>query len=220
MQLHYLAPRGGAPERELPPRSDLPAAGAADSGAEPRAADAPVFAGTSDPHGGVEPGRRSGAVSPAGGGGRRGTRTWLGLFVVGLASLSLLGQGEDCRVDPRFVSPGSTLQTYWDALRRGDAEVAWECLIEGRHDLPLPGSLWFLPPTDTLLLDNVRSLPVTSGRVVVSYDVLYTPRGIAEIRSFRTGDELVRERGAWRIARPLGEASMPEWEPIPLPVDI
>lgn len=215
MQLHYLAPSGGAPERELPPRTtgEPPTGDTAGGGLA-------HFPGTSDPGAGVEPGRRSGAVNPAGGGGRRGTRTWLGLFVVGLASLSLLGQGENCRVDPRFVSPGSTLQTYWDALRRGDAEVAWECLIEGRHDMPLPGSLWFLPPTDTLLLDNVRALPVTSGRVVVSYDVLYTPRGIAEIRSFRTGDELVRERGAWRIARPVGEASMPEWEPIPLPVDI
>lgn len=135
-------------------------------------------------------------------------------------SLSLLGQGERSRVDHRFISPSATLTTYWSALRAGDASEAWECMIEGRHDLPRPGMLWFLPPTDELTLEEFRSLPVTGGRVLVSYEVRYRPTGTGDVRSFRTADEMVRTRGQWRIARPIGEASMPEWQPIPRPVDI
>jgi hypothetical protein len=139
---------------------------------------------------------------------------------VALASLALLGQGERCHVDVRFISPSATLATFWEAMRVGDAEAVWECFVEGRDDLPLPGQLWFLPPTDRITLDGFRSLPVTGGRVLVSYEVRYVPRGLGEERGFRTGDELVRTRGLWRIARPLGQASMPEWEPTPRPVDI
>ncbi|HYM81419.1 MAG TPA: hypothetical protein VEY91_08410 [Candidatus Limnocylindria bacterium] len=131
-----------------------------------------------------------------------------------------MGQGERCHVDPRFTSPSATLHTYWEALRMGDAESAWECFSEGRHDLPVPGMLWFLPPTEDLTLTDFRSLPVTGGRIMVSYEVHYRPKGSTEARSFRMGDELVRARGEWRIARPLGEASMPQWEPTSEPVDI
>lgn len=56
--------------------------------------------------------------------------------------------------------------------------------------------------------------------MLVSYEVRYVPQGLDQERSFRTGDELVRLRGQWRIARPLGQASMPEWEPTPRPFDI
>jgi hypothetical protein len=141
------------------------------------------------------------------------------LLVVAVACLSLLGQGERCRVDPRFATPSMTLATYWEALRTGDAEGVWQCFVEGRDDLPLPGMLWFLPPIDSLRLDAFRSLPVAGGRMMVSYDVRYIPRGEVVERRFRTGDELVRMRGEWRIARPIGEASMPEWQPGPEPVD-
>jgi len=143
-----------------------------------------------------------------------------GLLVVACASVTLLGQGERSRVDPRFISPSATLKTYWTAMRAGDVASAWECLIEGRHDLPLPGMLWFLPPTDDLTLDAFHSLPVTSGRILVSYEVRYRPSGSSEERHFRTADELVRMRGEWRIARPIGEASMPAPEPNSRPVDI
>jgi hypothetical protein len=149
---------------------------------------------------------------------RVGGRTWV---LVAVVTLSLLGQGERCRVDPRFASPGATLATFWAALRADQAENAWECMVEGRHDLPLPGMLWFLPPTQGLWLDDFRSLPVTSGRVLVSYDVHYRPLGMTTEHSFRTGSELVRIRGAWRILRPIGEASMPEWwRPVPRSFDI
>lgn len=145
-----------------------------------------------------------------------GIRGWLLVLV---AALSLLGQGERFRVDERFLTPSSVLVTYWTALQSGDTDGAYECFVEGRNDLPMPGALWFLPPTDDLWLEGFRSLPVTSGRVLVSYEVHYRARGNREERKFRTGNELVRVRGEWRIAGPLGEATMPEWHSTPGPVD-
>ncbi|HEY3217077.1 MAG TPA: hypothetical protein VGK93_11355 [Candidatus Eisenbacteria bacterium] len=117
------------------------------------------------------------------------------------------------------MSPSATLRTYWEAMRTGDAEGVWECFVEGRHDLPFPGMLWSLPPMRELNLDEFRSLPVSGGRVMVSYEVRYVPDGLSEVRSFRTADELVRLRGHWRIAQPLGEVNMPGGEPAPRPVD-
>jgi len=143
----------------------------------------------------------------------------LGVMGLLLACLGLLGQGERCVVDARFRSPDATLRTYWEALRRGDAELVWACYTEGRTDLPVPGQLWFLPPTERLEIAGVRTLPVEPNRVMVTYEVQYVPRGLSELRSFRTGDELVRVRGEWRISRPIGEVSMPDPEPIPRPVD-
>lgn len=139
--------------------------------------------------------------------------------LVVLAALSLLGQGERCRLDPRFRSPSTALLSYWGALEQGDEDRVLECYAEVRDDLPMPGALWFLPPTDELWLDGFRSLPVTAGRVMVTYEVHYRPSGSGEERMFQTGSELVRVRGEWRIARPIGEASMPEWKPVPGPVD-
>lgn len=146
-----------------------------------------------------------------------GFRSWL---FVAVTCLSLLGQGERFRLDERFRSPSATLVSYWTALQAGDTDGAYECFIEGRNDLPMPGALWFLPPTDDLWLEGFRSLPVTAGRVLVSYEVHYRARGDREERQFRTGNELVRVRGEWRIAGPLGEASMPQWHSTPAPVDI
>jgi len=145
---------------------------------------------------------------------------WRALAIVAAASLSLVGQGERYQVDPRFRSPSATLNTYWRALQSGDAEAVWECYADLRDPMPMPGMLWFLPATDELTLEAFRSLPVTAGRVMVTYDVRFKPRASMEERSFRTGDELVRERGEWRISRAVGEASMPDWESTPGPVDI
>lgn len=142
------------------------------------------------------------------------------VVLVLFASLSLLGQGERCRVDTRFSSPSATLETFWNAMAAGNAEDVWECFVEGRYDLPVPGMLWFLPPTERIGLSEFRSLPVASGRVLVTYEVRFVPSGSAEERSFRTGDELVRIRGQWRIARPIGQASMPEIRLPPRTVDI
>ena len=145
---------------------------------------------------------------------------WRGVLVIVFASLTLLGQGERTRVDPRFRSPSSALLTYWEALRVGDADAVHDCFIADRGDLPMPGSLWFMPPTDDLWLAKFHLLPVTRGRVMVRYEVHFRPRGSRDERMFESGTELVRSRGEWRIAQPLGEASMPEWKPEPSPVDI
>lgn len=145
---------------------------------------------------------------------------WLHALGVLLLALSLLGQGERYRIDPRFRTPSATLQTYWEALREGDAFEAWECFVEGRHELPEPGMLWFLPPTEDLWLTDYRSLPVSAGRVMVTYDVHYRRAAGGDEHLFRSGSELVRIRGEWRIAQPIGEANMPEWKPVPSPVDI
>jgi hypothetical protein len=146
---------------------------------------------------------------------------WRGVLVIVVASLSLLGQGERSRVDPRFRTPSSALLTYWEALREGDADAVQDCFITtGRRDLPMPGALWFMPPTDDLWLTAFRSLPVTGGRVMVRYEVHYRPRGTKDERMFESGSELVRTRGEWRITQPLGEVSMPEWKPESAPVDI
>ena len=141
------------------------------------------------------------------------------LVMVIVLALALLGQGERFRLDPRFRSPSSTLLTFWGALSEGNSEAALDCYAEMRDDLPMPGALWFLPPTDELWLDGFRSLPVTAGRVMVTYEVHYRPTGAGEERMFQTGSELVRQGGEWRIAKPIGEASMPEWKPVPGPVD-
>jgi hypothetical protein len=145
---------------------------------------------------------------------------WRNALLALLASLTLLGQGERAHVDPRFRSPSTTLLTYWEALREGDADAATECFLTARNDQPMPGAIWFLPPTDELWLESFKSLPVTAGRVMVRYEVHYKPRGVGEERMFETGSELLRWHGEWRIAQPLGQASMPEWKPESLPVDM
>jgi hypothetical protein len=137
-----------------------------------------------------------------------------------VATLALLGQGERFRLDPRFLTPSATLQTYWTALERGDAEEVWECFVDTREDLPLPGMLWFLPPVDYLALADFRSLPVSRGRVLVSYEVRYMPRGATGISAFRSGDELVRIGGEWRIAHPVSVSDLPKLELPPRAIDI
>jgi hypothetical protein len=142
------------------------------------------------------------------------------LTLVGIVAFALLGQGERCLVDARFSSPSATLATYWSALRDGDAATAGECVLEGTEGQPAPGMLWFMPPTREVRLEDFRSLPVTAGRLYVTYEVRFRPLGAIEEQSFETGHELVRLRSGWRIARGLGTASLPEWHSIPRTVDI
>lgn len=171
----------------------------------------PGVSGSSDPGDGAR--AETGRVRTA----RPGPWAW---FACALAAFGLLGQGEDCRVDPRFNSPSATLATYWTALRDNDLTTVYDCFTEGRHDMPFDGMLWFLPQGADLDLTEFRSLPVTGGRVMVSYEVHYRAPGAARAQSFQTGNELVRQRGEWLIARPLGEASMPEWHAVESPVQI
>jgi hypothetical protein len=141
------------------------------------------------------------------------------LALVGLAAFTLLGQGERCLVDARFRTPSATLATYWSALRDGDAATAGECMVEGAEGQPFPGMLWFMPPTRDVRLVEFRSLPVSAGRLYVSYEVRFRPLGAIEEQRFETGHELVRLHGGWRIARGLGTASLPQWRSIPRAVD-
>jgi len=136
-----------------------------------------------------------------------------GLMVVCLC-FALLGQGQRCDVDPRFASPTATLQTYWEALRAGDAETASMCIDEGSYTGPYPGSVWFMPESRDLRLESVHALPVRPGRVLVNYEVHYFALGASEEFSFSTGSHLVRVRGEWRIVPPFGDVSVQELRPI------
>ena len=121
----------------------------------------------------------------------RRIRAWQ-FAVLGLAAFALLGQGERCQVDPRFGTPSATLTTYWSALRDGDSETVAECVLDDAQGQPFPGMLWFMPPTRELRLGEFRSLPVSSGRLYVTYEVRFRPLGALEEQRFETGHELVR----------------------------
>ena len=197
MRLELLGP---VPYREL--GTPRPASGVEDP--------SPVSAG----------GEREVALAAVAAPAREGTRLgWRGWFAVLTVACTLLGQGERCRVERTYRSPATTIQAYWEALRGGDADAAWACFAEGRPDVPMPGAVWFLPSTDDLWLTGYRALPVAPSRTMVSYEVHYRDRWSGEERMFRFGNELVRRRGEWHIAKPIGEASMPEWKPKDRPVD-
>ena len=213
MQLHDLA-RYGAAARTAVATPELPVA---QGPFDPPDLDATEHvSGTPEPTSGVSGADRPAVAEPA----RSFPRSLRRLAAVAAASLVLLGQGERCKVDPRFASPSATLRTYWQALYNGDAETAWSCFVEVRPELPLPGEVWFLPPSDSLKLADFRALPVTNGRVLVRYQVEYVPHGVPEVRSFPSAEEVVRLHGEWRIARRVGEASYPDWTPTSRPVDI
>ena len=154
---------------------------------------------SAEPASSAPPGERAGALS------------WLLLLML---CFSVLGQGERFAVDPRFHSPSSTLQTFWQALRSDDAETASLCLEDGGYTGPFPGAVWFLPPTRDLRLESIHTLPVRRGCVMVNYEVHYLAVGVVEELSFQTENQLVQVRGEWRISPPLGNVSLPEWRPI------
>ncbi len=138
-------------------------------------------------------------------------------MLFGVLLLAVLGQGERFHLDQRFRTVDATLVTYWEALRANDAGAAWQCMAN-EVAMPYPGMLWFLPPSDELRIADLHALPVERGRMVVSYEVRYRPRGSSVELSFHTSSELVRLRGEWRIAHPIDAASVPEWRPLPGPV--
>jgi hypothetical protein len=131
----------------------------------------------------------------------------------------LLGQGERCVVDPRFRTPSATLVTYWSALRDGDSRTVYETVVQGAEGQPFPGMLWFLPPTREVRLTSFRSLPVTAGRLYVTYEVRFRPIGALEEQRFQTGHELIRRHGEWHIVRGLGADCLPQWRSYPRAVD-
>ena len=142
------------------------------------------------------------------------------LAAIVLGALSLMGQGERYRIDPRFVSPTRAIASFWEALRHDDEAGAAQCMVEGPHDLPYPGMLWFLPPTTELRIGEFHSMPVENGHVLITYVVRYRPVGLPAEQAFVTGCEMIRQRGEWRIVKPMGEVNMPDWKPLPRSVDI
>jgi len=146
--------------------------------------------------------------------------SWRGAWAIVACALALLGQGEVYRIDAQLRTPERTISSFWRALRRDDEVGAARCMVEGEHKLPFPGMLWFLPPTSDFRLSNFNLVPMEGGHALVTYVVRYTPVGVPSEQAFVTSFEMVRQRGEWRIVRPVGEASMPEWKPIPRAVDI
>ncbi len=150
---------------------------------------------------------------------RRPVPGWLWCCVA-LLSLTLLGQGERAHVDLRFATPGTALNTYWEALRANDELTLAECMLDPDEELPFPGMLWFMPPTERVRLSAFHTLGMTGGRVVITYEVRFRPTGTGGDLSFQTSNELVRRHGEWRIVRGIGSASIPEWRAIPRSIDI
>jgi hypothetical protein len=142
--------------------------------------------------------------------------------VFGLLALcfGILGQGERFEVDSRFMTPSSTLNTYWESLERGDVEAVAECFDDPYEALPFPGMLWFLPPVDSIELRGMEVVEAERGRMVTAYEVRFQPTGYPEEQAFVTTTELVRVGQEWKIVAPTGEASMPTWKPYPRAVDI
>src|SRR5262245_20149449 len=74
----------------------------------------PEVSGTTDGSPGVIGLDRMGDAGSVAPGLPMGARlTWRGALMIGLAALSLTGQGERFRVDPRFATPSATISTYW-----------------------------------------------------------------------------------------------------------
>ena len=137
---------------------------------------------------------------------RRRASEWLALSV---ACLSLLGQGERCRIDPRLCSPGETLRTYWQAVRSNDVAAVTECFVDRELATPAAGMLWFLPPIQSVAIDSLRVVTVTSARVVAERD-----------RYFVNSSELVKVRGEWLLERALDDDGPSEPVPAPPAIDI
>jgi len=148
---------------------------------------------------------------------RRRASEWLALS---LACLSLLGQGERCRIDPRLCSPGETLRTYWQAVRSNDVAAVTECFVDRELATPAAGMLWFLPPIQSVAIDSLRVVTVTSARVVVSYAVRFRPQGADRDRYFVNSSELVKVHGEWRLERALDDDGPSEPVPAPPAIDI
>ena len=133
--------------------------------------------------------------------------------------MTLLGQGESARIDPRFKSPSAALGTYWEALCTNDVETARECFVDPEDAVPVPGSLWFLPPSRQLSISPLKFLPVESRRVLATYQVRFRPVGARNDVGVMVDCELVKTRTGWRIQKPSGDG-LPPWSLIPRSVDM
>jgi hypothetical protein len=145
---------------------------------------------------------------------------WRAIVLLLLASLSLLGEGERFRIDPRFKTPSATIFTYWRALRFNDVQTVQECFSEPSASLPFPGMLWFLPPVDDMNLNSMRLVSAESGHLIAMYEVQFKPAGTELIQSFLVSTELQRVGHEWRIVPPSGDSGLPTWQTYRGAVDI
>ena len=123
-------------------------------------------------------------------------------------------------MDPRFASPNATLATYWEALRANDEGSVVECFAEPASAAPVPGAVWFLPPSRELVISPPRLVPVEVGHMVANYEVRFRPYGSVEVYGVTMSSELQRIRGEWRILRALVDSDMPDWLPAAPRADI
>jgi hypothetical protein len=132
----------------------------------------------------------------------------------------MLGQGERYQVDPRFASPNATLATYWEALRANDEGLVVECFDEPANAAPVRGAVWFLPPSQDLVISPPRLVRTGAGRTVANYEVRFRPFGSLEVHGVTMASELMRVRGEWRIVRALVDSDTPDWAPAAPQADI
>ena len=136
-----------------------------------------------------------------------------------LAAVSLLGQGERYRLDPRFQSPTATLLTYWEAVQLDDITGVSECFAEPTLAVPYPGMVWVIPPVKRLGLYRVRCEESGEGRVRATYEVRFTARDALDEQHLVVESQLVRVRGAWRIETAFGDVVSPDVVPVRRVVD-
>jgi hypothetical protein len=123
-------------------------------------------------------------------------------------------------VDWRFRSPSALIATYWEALWANDVETLKACFADPARATPLPGALYFLPPSERISIYPIRSLSSGDGRVVANYEVRFQPDGAATEMRFVASTSIVRLKTGWRIAGDAEDFGIPEWRPIPRPTGV
>ncbi len=131
-----------------------------------------------------------------------------------------MGQGESNQIDSRFVTPGTTIVTYWDALGRDDVDTVAECFADPSAVVPRPGSVWFLPRTRRLEVRAMRYGAGQTGDLLATYEVRFVAVGSNEELRFVIGSELTRVRGEWRIVGWADDVSLPDFRSNSPPIDI
>jgi len=147
-------------------------------------------------------------------------RSWARGVMLGFACFSLLGQGEPAGVDPRFRSPSALIATYWEALWANDDQTLAECFADPSHTAPMPGSLWFLPPSRRLCVYPIQSLAGGREKVQASYEIRFRPDDATQDMHFLASTTLVRVHDGWRIADSQEDHSIPLWYPAPRRITI
>ena len=139
--------------------------------------------------------------------------------IAGLAALDVYRPAEGTE-DPYNKDDGPPLLIAVAAFASADGLAAAAPRLElSLAGLPLATRATFTPMQRKFYPVAGETTPGPL-RAPFSYVVRYRPLGTSVQQAFVTGCELVRQRGEWRIVHSIGDASMPEWKPIPRSVDI